>query len=218
MSIHHTYAVFGLGRYGQAVAAELVKSGAEVLGVDKRESAVNEAVDEIPICKCADVTDPEVIAQLGIASMDVVIIAMADNLEASVMATTLCKEAGVKNVIVKCANEMHRKILRLVGADQVVFPEHDSGVRLAKNLISSGFVDLIDLSDDVSMVELDVRNEWLGHTLAELDLRKRYGINVVAIRHDGHVLINVDPMVPLEEGMVLIVIAYTSILRKLKKK
>ena len=96
-----TYAVFGLGRYGQAVAKELVESGMEVLAVDVDQRIVNDMAAVLPICKCADVTDPEVIARLGVADIDTVIICMANNLEASVMAVTLCKEAGVKNVIAK---------------------------------------------------------------------------------------------------------------------
>ena len=129
MSMKQTYAVFGLGRYGRAVAKELVESGAEVLAVDIDENLVNDAIGEIPYCKCADITDEEVIRQLGIANVDVVIIAMATNLEASVMATMLCKEAGVKTVIVKCSSEMNCKILSKVGADRVVFPESESGIR-----------------------------------------------------------------------------------------
>ena len=216
MSINKSYAVFGLGRYGRAVATELVKSGADVLAIDLDEGIVNSAISEIPFCKCADITDAEVIRQLGIANMDVVIIAMANNLEASVMAVMLCKEIGVKTVIVKCANEMHRKILSKVGADKVVFPEKESGIRLAKNLLSSGFVDVMELSEDVSLVELDVRSEWEGKTLIELSLRKKHAINVVAIRtHDG-LEINIDPTVKLMRNMKLIVIANRSKLAKLK--
>ena len=181
MKTNLNYAVFGLGRYGRAVAKELVDDGAEVLAVDYNEDVINAASVEIPYCKCADVTDPEVIKQLGISNMDVVVISMASALEASVMATMLCKEAGVKNVIVKCSSEMNCKILSKVGADQVVLPESESGIRLAKNLLSSGFMDIIELSRDVSMVELSVRPEWEGKTLIELSLRKKYGINVVDV-------------------------------------
>lgn len=216
MGIKKSYAVLGLGRYGIAVAKELIKSGAEVLAVDIDEEIVNNAITEIPYCKCADVTDEEVIKQLGIANMDAVIIAMATNLEASVMATMLCKEAGVKTVIAKCSNEMNRKILSKVGADRVVFPESESGIRLAKNLLSFGFMDIIELSKDVSMVELDVRAEWEGKTLLELNLRQKYAINVVAIIQNNNVCVNIDPKQPLEKSMKLIVIANASKLKKLK--
>ena len=216
MSMNRTYAVLGLGRYGMAIAKELVNNGAEVLAVDMDEELVNDASIDIPFCKCADITDAEVIEQLGIGNIDVVVIATANNLEASVMATLLCKEAGVKTVIAKCADEMQKKILSKVGADQVVFPESESGTRLARNLISSGFMDLIDLSDDVSMVELNVRPEWNGKNLLQLNLRKKYGINVVAICQGENVNINIDPEKPLDATMKLIVIAHTSELNKLK--
>ena len=210
-----TYAVFGLGRYGSAVAKELVNNGAEVLAVDIDEERVNEAVSDIPFCKCADVTDPEVLKQLGIANIDVVIIAMATDLEASVMATMLCKEMGVKTVISKCSSEMNCKILSKVGADKVIFPESESGIRLAKNLLSSGFVDILDISSDVSMVELEVRDEWENKSLLELNLRKKYSINIVSIIEDGKVNVMIDPEKPLKKTMRLIVIADTAKLRKL---
>lgn len=216
MSINQTYAVFGLGRYGCAVAKELVANGAEVLAVDTDENIVNGLVSEIPLCKCADITDAEVIKQLGISNIDVVIIAMATNLEASVMAVMLCKEAGVKTIIAKCANEMHCKILSKVGADKVVFPESESGTRLAKNLLSSGFMDIIELSKDVSMIELDVKPEWEGKTILELNLRRKYSINIVAICQGTDVTTNIEPEKVLKKSMKLIVIANTSKLSKLK--
>lgn len=211
-----TYAIFGLGRYGQAVARELLNHGAEVIAVDCDEKIVNDAISEIPFCKCADVTDPDVIKQLGISNVDVVIISMADSLEASVMATMLCKEAGVKNVIVKSATEMNCRILEKVGADKVVFPERESGVRLAKNLISSGFMDIMELSENISMIELSVRDEWEDKTPIELNLRKKYGINIVAIRRGERVTIDIDPAKPLEKDMKLIVIANVNRLKKLR--
>ena len=216
MSIKKTYAVFGLGRYGLAVARELVENGAEVIAVDLDEAVVNSAAGELPICKCSDITDPEVIAQLGISNVDVVIVAMANSLEASVMTVTLCKELGVKTVIAKCANEIHQRILTRVGADQVVFPENESGVRLAKNLISSGFVDMLSLSENVSVVEMDVRDEWIGQNLIELNLRKNYSINVIAVRKGEVVSVDIDPEEKLCKSDKLIVIGNTQRLARLK--
>ena len=216
--INKSYAVLGLGRYGSAVARELANSGVDVLAVDINEATVNAAASELPICKCADITDPEVIEKLGIGEVDVVIIAMASNIEASVMAITLCKEAGVKTVIAKCAEVMHGKIYKRVGADKVVFPEEESGKRLAKNLLSSGFVDMMELSSDVSIVELDVKSDWIGKSLIELNVRRKHGINIVAIRKNGTVQVNIDPEAPLESDMKLIVIANTSKLTKLTDK
>ena len=214
MSTEKTYAVFGLGRYGIAVARELVAHGSEVIAVDINEVIVNDMSSDIPICKCADVTDPEAVKQLGIANVDVVVISMASNLEASVMAIMLCKELGVKKIIAKCANEIHRKILSRVGADIVVLPETDSGIRLAKNLLSSGFVDIIELSKNVSMVELDVKSDWVNRSIVELDLRKQYDLNIIAIREDKEVCTSIKPDMVLKEGMKLIVVVNTSRLSK----
>ena len=216
MKTKKTYAIFGLGRYGTAVARELVENGMEVIAVDTDQRIVTDAAAYVPVCKCADVTDAEVISRLGIGSIDTVIVCMASNLEASVMAVTLCKEAGVKNVIAKCSNEMHQKILLRVGADKVVFPEHESGIRLAKNLLSSGFIDMISLSNDVSIVEIDVKNEWCGKNLIELNLRKKYGFNIVAIKKGEKVTIDINPEQVLDAQTTLIVIANTSKLGKLK--
>ena len=210
-----TYAIFGLGRYGTAVARELVENGMEVIAVDIHQKLVNDAAAFLPICKCADVTDAEVISRLGIGNVDTVIVCMASNLEASVMATALCKEAGVETVIVKCANEMHQKILLRVGADQVVFPENESGIRLAKNLLSSGFIDMISLSEEVSMVEIEVKNEWIGKNLIELNLRQKYGFNIVAVKVGETVNANVNPKQPLEANEILIVLADPAKLKKL---
>ncbi len=216
MSINKTYGVFGLGRYGKAVATELVKNGAEVLAVDKNPALVNGAAADIPVCKCADITDPEVIERLGVSNLDVVIISMASNLEASVLAVTLCKEAGVKTVIAKCGNEMHQKILSRIGADRVIIPEQESGKHLAKNLLSSGFSEMIELSDEVSMLEIDVKDDWVGKSLIELSLRKKYSINVVAVSAEQGISTEIDPSRPLIEGEKLIVIANPAKLKKLK--
>ena len=216
MKTKKTYAIFGLGRYGTAVARELVENGMEVIAVDTEQRIVTDAAAYLPVCKCADVTDAEVISRLGIGSIDTVIVCMASNLEASVMAVTLCKEAGVKNVIAKCSNEMQQKILLRVGADQVVFPENESGIRLAKNLLSSGFIDMISLAKDVSIVEVDVKDEWCGKNLIELNLRKKYGFNIVAIKKGEKVTVNINPEQVLDAQTTLIVIANTTKLGKLK--
>ena len=215
MKRNKTYAVFGLGRYGSAVALELAASGADVIAVDKSSIIVDNLANNIPVCKCADVTDPDVIEQLGIKNVDVVIIAMAESLEATVMATTLCKDVGVPTVIVKCANEMHKRILLRVGADKVTIPEQESGVRLSKNLLSSGFVDIIEVSRGISIAEVDVKSEWEGKSLLELNLRRKYSINIVAIRNNGNLTTVIDPELPLERTMKLIVLADPAKLKKL---
>ena len=216
MKTNNSYAILGLGRYGMAVAKELVENGADVLAVDHNEELVNDAISELPVCRCADITDHEVIKQLGISNIDVVIIAVSGSLETSVMATTLCKEAGVKNVIVKCSNEMHAKILSRIGADKVVLPERESGIRLAKNLLSSGFVDIIELTSNISLVEIDVKPEWVGKSLIDLNLRKKYSINIIAIQQNNDVTTDINPAKPLEETMKMIVVADKTKLERMR--
>lgn len=216
MSINKSYAVFGLGRYGKAVVKELLNNGATVLAVDINSKVVDEAVCEIPICKCADITDAGVIRQLGISNIDVVVIAMASSFESSVMATMLCKESGVGKVIVKCANEYHYNILKKVGADEVVFPEYESGIRLAKNLLSSGFIDIADISEDISILELEMKNEWVGKTLRELELRKKYNINVIAFKNDGKIDVAVDPDTVMNKNNKIIVMGDKNEVAKIK--
>ena len=215
MSINKTYAVIGLGRYGISVATELVRSGAEVLAIDNNEDVINNIAREIPLCKCADITDQEVFSQLGMDRIDVAIISMAESVEATVMAITLCKEAGIETVIVKCGSEMQAKIYTNVGADKTVFPEKESGTRLAKNILSNGFMDIVELSREVSMVEIPVSAEWVGKNLIELHLRKKYSINVVAIVKNEEVITEINPEMPFEADMKLIVIANINKLKKL---
>ena len=216
MSLNKTYAVFGLGRYGFSVAKELVNSGVDVIAIDSDEHIVNSVSSELPFCKCADTTDIEVLKRLGIPNVDTVIVAMAGNIEASVMTVMLCKELGVANVLAKCSSEMHYKILTKVGADKVVFPEKESGIRLAKNLLSSGFVDVIELDENVSMIEVEVKKDWINKSLIDLNFRKKYSINVIAIKENDNIEINVDPTLPLHSKMKLIVVGSKNKLMKLK--
>ena len=213
-----SYAVLGLGLYGKTVVHELLKRGADVLAVDVNEQTVENEKGNIPLCKCADVTNIEALKMLGISNIDTVIISMASHLEESVMATMLCKELGVSQVIVKCSTEFNKKILLKVGADRVVIPENESGVRLAKAILNYGFLDMVDISDKVSMAELEMREEWVGKNLIELNLRAKYSINVVAIKKGMDVITSIDPAAPLEKDMVLLVIADVEKLGKLGRQ
>ena len=216
MSINKNYAVFGLGRYGRAVAKELVDNGAEVIVVDSNSKTVEEFASDFPICKCADGTEQEAIKRLGLSNIDVVVIASTDSFETSVMATMLCKEAGVKQVIVKCSDELHRTILEKVGADMVVLPEKESGTRLAKNILSSGFIDIADISENISILELDIRKDWIGKSLRELEIRKMHEINVIALTDRNGVSTTAQPDDIISEGMKVIVVADKNKISKIK--
>lgn len=149
--------------------------------------------------------------------MDVVIVGISENMESSILATLQAKEAGVPLVIAKGMSQMHANILKKVGADRVVMAESETGIRLGKSLISGGFQDFFMLSDSFSMVELPVPEEWTGHNLEELDLRKKYSINVIAVKDGEDIRVTVNPKTLLRAEEVLILIGENKELAKLMK-
>ena len=186
------YAVIGLGKFGFAVATTLAQAGKEVLAVDKDPELVQEIADLVTYAARADITDSRVFASLGISNMDVVIVGISENMESSILATLQAKEAGV-------------------------MAESETGIRLGKSLISGGFQDFFMLSDSFSMVELPVPEEWTGHNLEELDLRKKYSINVIAVKDGEDIRVTVNPKTLLRAEEVLILIGENKELAKLMK-
>ena len=212
------FAVLGLGRFGTSVAIHLAETGAEVMVVDQDEANVHEVADLVTYAVQGDISDPETLTSLGIGNLDAVIVAIAGNIEASVMATILAKEQGVPYVIAKAQNEMHGKILDKVGADNVIYPEKEMGARIARNLTVGNFIDLFELSSKVSMVEMIVKPEWEGKTLVELDLRGRYGVNVVAVKRGVDLDVSPAPTEALQPGMHLLLTGYNHDLKKLMQR
>ena len=212
------YAVLGLGRFGHAVAVTLAQAGNEVLAVDQNEERVQELSDYVTCAVRADITDTKVFESLGINNMDVVIVGIAQNMQASILATIQSKESGVSCVIAKCGSRIHKDILVRVGADQVVMAEYETGVRLAKSLISGGFKDLFDLSDDFSVAELPVPSVWKGKTLEQLNIRKEYGVNIIAVKRQGRFEVNIDPGQPLREGDLLVIAGENEDLARVPKE
>lgn len=201
-----SFAVLGIGKYGMSVARELSRAGAEVLAVDKNKERINEIADEVTCAICADVCDTDTMETLGLSSMDAVIVAITRSLNASILGTITAKEAGVPFVLAKAEDEIHTKILKKVGADKVIIPERESGIRTARNIISHNVVDFIELSKDICMVEHEVEKEWVGKTLRELDLRQKRKMNIIALRNNEEVIVNISPDIPMKQGMRLIVI------------
>ena len=209
------FAVLGLGRFGTSVAIHLAETGAEVMVVDKDENNIHEIADSVTYAVQGDISEPETLKSLGIGNLDAVIVASAGNIEASVMATILAKEQGVPYVMAKAQNEIHGKILEKVGADSVIYPEKEMGARVARNLTVGNFIDLFELSSKVSMVEMIVKPEWEGKTLIELDLRGRYGVNVVAVKCENDLDVSPAPTEALHQGMHLLLTGYNHDLKKL---
>ena len=203
--MNKSIAVIGLGRYGKSIATELYKNGADVLVIDGNPEIVN------------DVCDMDALREAGISNMDAVVVAMADSLDSSIMCVMSAKELGVPKVIAKAKDEMMEKILRRVGADQVVFPEKESGIRLSHKLISEHLVDYFDLSDSTSLVEILPRAEWVGKNLRELNLRKEYKINVVAVIQNDEFNIAMDPDTPLKADEPLLIIMKKSDLKRFER-
>ncbi len=200
------FAVFGLGSFGTSVALELEKLGCDVIAVDKSMEAVQAVSDDVAYAMCADITDPEVMKKLGAGHLSGAIVAIGDGLESNILTTILAKEAGIPNVIVKAGNSLHEMILKKVGADEVLYPEREMGVRLARGLASGNFMDWIELSDDYELVETKIPPSWVGKRLADLKVREKYGINVVAVAVDGKMEVTADPFRKLPADAVLTLI------------
>ena len=212
------FVVFGLGRFGKSVATTLAESGCGVLVVDSDREKVQEMADIVTYAVCGDVTDNELLESLGISNFDGAIVAIGESLEASVMVTILAKELGIPYVMAKAQNDLHSKILKKVGVDLVVFPEKETGIRQAHNLIMGNFFNAIELSSTFSLMELDVLEEWDGHSLKELNIRAKHNINVIGIKKEKELDINPAPDAKLSKEDTLIVIGDNDALSSLKKK
>ncbi|KAJ50755.1 trk system potassium uptake protein TrkA [Clostridium tetanomorphum] len=210
------FVVIGLGRFGTSVAKTLYALGNDVLAIDSDEDMVQNISDSVTHSVEADATDENSLRSLGIRNFDVAVVTIGSDIQASVMVTLLVKELGVKYIIAKANNELHAKVLYKIGADRVVLPERDMGVRVAHNLVSSSILDYIELSPDYSIAEIVSPKEWHGKNLQELSVRANYGINVVAIKKDND--INVSPTAEdiIESGDIVVAIGGTEELSKLE--
>ncbi len=211
------YVVFGLGKFGKSVAETFAENGKEVLAIDKRADIIQDIADDVTHAVQADVTDEDALKAIGIGNFEVAVIAISNNIQASIMATILAKEMGVKLIVAKAQNDVHKRVLEKVGADRVVFPEREIGVRIANNLISNNFIDFVELSEDYSIVEIGTLPNWVGKSLKELNIRASYHINVMAVRRDDVLSITPGPDLVIEETDILIVIGSNDDLRKIKE-
>lgn len=200
------FAIIGLGRFGGSICRELSKEGMEVLAIDKDEDKVNEFKDIASHAVIADSTDENVLKELGITNIDHVIVAIGDNLQASILTTLILKELGIKKITVKAQNDYHEKVLSKIGADRVVHPERDMGKRIAHHIISNNVLDYLELSDEHSIVEVKAGTKMSGRTLIDLDIRAKYGCNVVAIKRDKDIIVSPMANEIIRNDDVLIVI------------
>lgn len=200
------YVVFGAGKFGKSIAVTLQALDCDVIVVDKDPEVIQEIADEVSYAVCMDVGDPETFRELELQGLDAAVISITDSLEASIVTTMMCKEAGIRRIIAKTKSAMHEKILKSVGATEVIYPEDEMGRRLAKHLVADNFSDWIDLSPEFSIVEMDIPGAWIGRSLIQLKVREQYGINVIGIKQNDQMTINLDPLAPLKEKTVLVVV------------
>lgn len=198
--------VLGLGRFGSALARKLFEKGVEVMAVDRDYTKVQKLADQVTYAAQADMTDEEAMRELGINNFDIAVIATGSNIEASIEATLLCKDAGITTVIAKATNITHERILQKIGADKIIFPELESGERLARVISGSNLLEFIEFSSEFSLAEIRVHQAWVGKNLMELDFRKEYNLNVVAFERDGKTLINPNPTTLIEKNDLIVLI------------
>lgn len=212
------FMVIGCGRFGSSVATTLFNLGHEVMVIDIDEERIQDIADESTYAIQADVSDENVLKELGIGNFDVVIVSISSNYQASIMATLIAKELGVKKVVAKAHDSLHGKVLAKIGADKIVHPERDMGVRVAHNLVSSNILDFIELSPDYSILEVTALKEWINQPLKDLKLPARHGINVMAIK--GARGINVSPYGEniIHKGDILVIIGNTEDIEKIEAK
>jgi len=210
------FVVIGCGRFGGSVAKSLSKLGHDVLAIDKDEKIIQNISEHVTHAVQSSGTDEQALHSLGIKNFDVAIISIGTDIQTSILATLIVKEAGIDYIVAKAQGNLHAKVLYKIGADRVVFPEREMGERVAHNLVAHNILDYIELSKEYSIMELEVPKSWVGKSLIDLDLRVKHGINVMAIKHDEE--INISPAADdeLDHDDVLVVIGHVKDLGKIQ--
>lgn len=210
------FAVIGLGRFGMSLIMELSRMGHEVLAIDSDENTVNSAIDVAAHAVQADATDEQALKSLGIRNFDVVVVAIGEHVQASILATIIIIELGVKNVIAKAQNALHGKVLEKIGA-RVIYPERDMAVKLARSLVSQSFVDQIELSPDYSILELLAPRVFAGKSLQEIDLRRKMGAIILAIKRGEEIIVAPAAGQVINPGDILVALGKNKDLQRLSE-
>lgn len=211
------FLVIGLGRFGSSVAETLSERGFDVLAVDVDELLVQDMANKVTHAVQADATDENAMHALGARNFDVAVVAIGSDVHSNILATMVLKELGVRYVVAKALDPLHGKVLAKVGADRVVYPERDMGSRIALNLITSNILDFIEFTPDYSMVEIMATESMIGKTLADLQLRSRFGVNVIAVKYGDELDISPAASDEIREESVLIVLGENHALDKLRR-
>ena len=212
------FVVIGLGRFGSSVARELIHLGHSVLAIDSSEAKVQEISEVVSHAVYADATEEESLRALGIRNFDVAVVAIGENIQASILTTLILKELGVSTVVVKAASALHAKVLERIGADRIIFPEREMGVKVAHSLTAPNVLDYMALSSDYGIEEIAVPAKFCGKKLRDLDLRSRHGVNVIAIKREGQLLPNVGADSMFAQGDTAIIVGSSKGLKGLGEK
>jgi trk system potassium uptake protein TrkA len=215
MTTRRQVAVLGLGRFGAAVARELTRLGHDVLALDVSEKIIQDVADEVTHAVRVDITDEDGLRDLGLDGFETAIVAISSDLEASILATVLLKRLGVRRIIAKAGNDLHGSILSQVGATRVVYPERETGIRVAHSFAAPGVRDYLDVAPGYGVAQVPVVGEFVGKSLGELNLRQTYGVTAVALRRADTVTVNPHPTEVLREGDVLTVLGLDEDLERL---
>jgi trk system potassium uptake protein TrkA len=197
-------AVIGLGRFGSSVARTLAQSGCDVLAVDVDGERVKALVEYVTEAVQADALDEAALKTLGLRNFEAVVVAIGHEVKASILVTVVLKEMGVPKIVAKAQDELHGKVLQKVGADIVVYPERDMGVRLAHTLLSRSIIDEIQLSTEYSIFELQAPTQFLDRSLKDLQLRQRAGLTILAVRRGTSIVVSPDASFVVEPGDMLV--------------
>lgn len=212
------FAVIGLGRFGGSICRTLAEEGMEVLAIDNDEDLVNDFSMIASHAVVGDSTDESVLKSLGIRNFDHVIVAIGDDIKASILTTLILIELGVKNITVKAQDDYHEKVLRKIGANHVVHPERDMGRRIANTITSNNVLDYLELSDEHSIVEIVANGKLGGHSIIDLDIRAEYGITIVAIKRGNNIIVSPQANEVIQTNDVLIVIGADVDINRFEKK
>ena len=212
------FVVIGLGRFGGSIVKELVRLGADVLAIDSNQERVDQFAKIATQAVIADTTDEAAIKSLGIRNFEHVIIAIGENIQNSILTTLILKDLGVKQITVKAQNDYHARVLEKIGADFVVHPERDMGIRIANNMMSSNVLDYLELSDEHSIMEIKANDRIAGYSLIDLDIRAKYGINIVGIKRGENIIISPAADEKILLGDILLVIGADVDINRFVKK
>lgn len=201
------FAVIGLGRFGSSIIKELRELNVNVLAIDKDEAIINDYKDMVTEAVIGNTMDENVLKSVGITNFDHVIVAIGENIQASILTTLILKDLGVEKVTVKAQNDYHGRVLEKIGADAVIHPERDIGRLLAHRLVSTHTLDILEISDDHSIVEFKAIDDFNDKTLEQLDFRNEFGVSVLAIKRHEHIIVSPDANTKILEDDILILIA-----------